>query len=480
MTQKTNWKGGTKTHELTYTYDTLGNILTEADTVNGTSVSYTYDRMGQLTGAVHSSGRVESYTYDNAGNILTFNNGTKSHALAYGDSQWTDLLTAVDGQSITYDAIGNPLSYYDGYRYTFTWTEGRRLASVQYGSQLTRYLYDANGLRTKKINPNGTYVEYYIVDGRYLGEIHYTASGGVDLFIRYNYDESGSVVGISLWNSGYSNAWEDYYFVKNLQGDVLKVYRESDHAVAASYSYDSWGNILATTGSLNFDGRAIKDLNPFRYRTYYYDNETWFYYLQSRYYDPAIGRFINADAYASTGQGIIGHNMFAYCGNNPIAYADHWGYCPYSGTAEDFRRLEAGLPPANCKCASRYLFDNTNFNYDENKPNSIKINVPIEDHQYLLSMNDDEYKEFIDLLNRRSMYLSAYQISLDYSQRAQLYGELEVHAIGWDLAGLFPKNNILYTKCGVAEISIIDNKVKDGRIIVDVPSRLIGGCYDKN
>jgi len=140
--------------------------------------------------------------------------------------------------------------------------------------------------------------------------------------MRYTYDESGSVVGFSLWNAG-DTAWADYYFIKNLQGDVMRVYRASDHAEVASYTYDAWGNILTKSG-------ILAELNPFRYRSYYYDNETYFYYLQSRYYDPAIGRFINADAFASTGQGIIGHNMFAYCGNNPVCRVDPTGTCYYT------------------------------------------------------------------------------------------------------------------------------------------------------
>ncbi len=87
----------------------------------------------------------------------------------------------------------------------------------------------------------------------------------------------------------------------------------------ASYEYDAWGNILSQSGSM-------AEKNPLRYRGYYYDNETGFYYLQSRYYDPAVKRFINADIYASTGQGFIGTNMFAYCNNNPISFSDYTGY----------------------------------------------------------------------------------------------------------------------------------------------------------
>ena len=75
------------------------------------------------------------------------------------------------------------------------------------------------------------------------------------------------------------------------------------------YTYDAWGNILSTTGSM---ASTLGQISPLRYRGYVYDEETELYYLQSRYYDPAIGRFLNADAFVSTGQGLLGNNMFAY------------------------------------------------------------------------------------------------------------------------------------------------------------------------
>jgi RHS repeat-associated protein len=88
------------------------------------------------------------------------------------------------------------------------------------------------------------------------------------------------------------------------------------------YTYDAWGKVLSTTGSL---ASTLGKNNPFRYRSYYYDNETGFYYLQSRYYDPVISRFINADEYVTTGQGLDGANMFSYCGNDPVNRADNNG-----------------------------------------------------------------------------------------------------------------------------------------------------------
>ena len=109
-----------------------------------------------------------------------------------------------------------------------------------------------------------------------------------------------------------------YYYVTNLQGDVMGLVDTSGNSVA-SYTYDPYGKVLTATG-------ALAEKNPLRYRGYYYDFESGLYYLQSRYYDPATRRFINADSYASTGQGLIGHNMFAYCNNDPGNSIDPYGY----------------------------------------------------------------------------------------------------------------------------------------------------------
>ena len=118
-----------------------------------------------------------------------------------------------------------------------------------------------------------------------------------------------------------------YYYVLNLQGDVVKLIT-SGGTVIANYEYNAWGELLSVTNSAGTEittATHVGLLNPLRYRGYYFDSETGFYYLQSRYYDPVTHRFINADSYASTGQGILGYNMFAYCLNNPVMYADHDG-----------------------------------------------------------------------------------------------------------------------------------------------------------
>ena len=150
-----------------------------------------------------------------------------------------------------------------------------------------------------------------------------------DTTIDFFYSNSGQLY--ALKHNGTT-----YYYITNLQGDVMSIV-DGTGAVVVSYEYDPYGNILSTTGTL---ADTLGVINPLRYRGYVYDQECDLYYLQSRYYDPQTGRFINADAYASTGQGIIGNNMFAYCSNNPIKYTDTAGTrCEIAD-----RGLEEGRP----------------------------------------------------------------------------------------------------------------------------------------
>ena len=151
-----------------------------------------------------------------------------------------------------------------------------------------------------------------IFDGIMYGERKYDANG--ETVIYYLYDENNNKYGF-IYNGKY------YYYQINLQGDVIGIYDENGQLVV-QYAYDVWGKPLSVTGAL---ASTIGQINPIRYRGYYYDNETGFYYVSSRYYDPEIGRWINADGYVATGQGILGNNMFAYCGNNPVNRADPSG-----------------------------------------------------------------------------------------------------------------------------------------------------------
>ena len=138
--------------------------------------------------------------------------------------------------------------------------------------------------------------------------------GSTTKTLDFRYDNVGYPYAL-IYNNGSTTA--TYYYITNLQGDVMYLVDSNGNQVAA-YTYDPYGKILSAYGSM-------AEINPLRYRGYYYDAETGFYYLQSRYYDPNTCRFINADSYTSTGRGLIGYNMFAYCENDPVNYKDVGG-----------------------------------------------------------------------------------------------------------------------------------------------------------
>ena len=176
------------------------------------------------------------------------------------------------------------------------------------------------------VAPQGTHVtgkqtvthEYLTLNGKVARETIKT-NNSLTAVLDFIYDESGKPFALKYSTNGTS--FQTYYYVLNLQGDVVELIHYIpgfEYESVATYEYDAWGNIVSSSGRL-------AEINPLRYRGYYYDSETGFYYLQSRYYDPVNRRFINADSYASTGQGFIGTNMFAYCNNSPILFVDHDG-----------------------------------------------------------------------------------------------------------------------------------------------------------
>ena len=178
-----------------------------------------------------------------------------------------------------------------------------------------------NTAETQATHPGQTLVSTQTVTYEYLTRAGKVARETVTRdnsteILDFLYDESGRPFAMNYSTNG-GSSFITYYYVLNLQGDVVKLVTSSGSAVA-TYEYDAWGNILSKSGTM-------ADKNPLRYRGYYYDTETGFYYLQSRYYDPTMRRFLNADAYASTGQGFIGTNMFAYCNNNPVIFVDNGG-----------------------------------------------------------------------------------------------------------------------------------------------------------
>ena len=188
------------------------------------------------------------------------------------------------------------------------WQGGRQLASMTKGSDTLSFAYNESGLRTSK-TVNGV-THSYVWQGSKL------AADITDAYTLYfHYDSTGDVIGFTRTANGTDT---EYFYVKNLPGDILKVITATG-TEAATYTYDSWGKLLTSSGDM-------AGVNPLRYRGYFYDTETGLYYLKSRYYDPEVGRFINPDAFATTDvDGVLSANMFAYCENNPIRNSDTAG-----------------------------------------------------------------------------------------------------------------------------------------------------------
>ena len=159
--------------------------------------------------------------------------------------------------------------------------------------------------------------EYLTLSGKVARETIKT-DNSLTAVLDFVYDDAGRPFALKYSTDGTS--FKTYYYVLNLQGDVVKLIHYIpgfEYESVATYEYDAWGNVSSS-------GR-LAEINPLRYRGYYYDNETGFYYLQSRYYDPANRRFINADGLISSNWSFSGLNMFAYCENDPVGRSDPSG-----------------------------------------------------------------------------------------------------------------------------------------------------------
>ena len=332
----TGYTFGSSSRGFTYTYDAAGNI--SRIVTAGTSVpkaaqlkEYTYDTQGQLATEKNGSGTTFGYAYDTAGNIRSITkDGAVTKSFGYTNPSWPDLLTSVtangttkdvlyEGQSQTSDlpSSGNPVTYYNGKDYAFTWTKGRQLAKAVVDGKTVEYTYDMSGVRTSK-TVNGTTYNYTTLSGKVMRQ----QWDGKTL--EFVYDD-GSQPFAMIYNDGSTSTL--YYYVLNAQGDVIALLN-ANGTLAASYNYGAWGNysVHGADGKKTTDATFIGHINPLRYRGYYYDRETRLYYLQSRYYDFAICRFINADTFATTdANGLLSANMFAYCENNPIMRTDEDG-----------------------------------------------------------------------------------------------------------------------------------------------------------
>lgn len=308
--------------ELTYTYDETGNITGISD--GQQEITYVYDLLGQLIRVndpydttAGTAGTTWVFAYDHGGNIqqktaYAYTTGSVGAAVqcdtfAYTDANWKDKLTALNGVNITYDEIGNPLS--DG-TWQYKWAQGRQIRGMQKSGEEVAFAYNADGLRVQK-TATSTGTTKYIMHGRNL--VHLIRG---DENLHFFYDAQNKPA-IAIYNG------TAYAYLYNQQDDVVGMV-DSEGQLVVKYQYDAWGQPISTGGAL---AETLGALNPFRYRGYIYDEETGLYYLRSRYYNPKLSRFINADDVEALGADgdINGYQLFNYCMNDPVNRRDEAG-----------------------------------------------------------------------------------------------------------------------------------------------------------
>lgn len=317
-----NWLSMGK--KFSYKYDDLGNIK-EIYENNGQDpkVQYFYDQYNQLIREnnkyLGTNGQTVVYEYDLTGNILekkiytyvSENNEVdltdslleNSIVYGYSGSDWKDQMTSYNNQEIIYDGIGNPTKYRDDWK--FEWVRGRRLDKASKTGYDINYKYDDSGIRTQK-TVNGVTTNFVTSGMQILAQ-----KIGNDV-LAWQIAGNGSTTGFDYNGT-------QYYYLKNAQGDIVAI-ADAAGNIVANYTYDSWGKLISIKDGNGVDissnAAHIANINPLRYRGYYYDFEIGLYYLNSRYYDPETGRFISAD------DNLSDLNLYRYCGNNSINFYD--------------------------------------------------------------------------------------------------------------------------------------------------------------
>lgn len=305
---------------LEFFYDEKDQLIRENNQIDNYTYIYDYDDYGNRTS-------MKYYSYKSGNSILGSLYETRSYTY-YND--WKDKLKTYSVSyhfepeynytiAYNYDNSGNVISMDDSRGttndITFGW-EGRSLISYTSSSTTATYKYNQSGIRDSK-TVDGVTTEY-ILDGTL---VIYEKTGSNEIY--YTYDFDGSLLSI-IYNG------IEYFYIFNVFGDVTHLIDSSGNVVV-EYRYDAYGNLEYKTPS-----SILADVNPYRYRGYRYDEETKLYYLQSRYYNPETGRFINADGLIKSSDSVLGFNKFAYVGNNPIMKTDPSGYCEFADPNDAF------------------------------------------------------------------------------------------------------------------------------------------------
>lgn len=277
--------------EIRYQYDELGRLIREDNPLLDSTIVYKYDTGGNILLKKQYKYSLEERLYSPT--ITSYTNASKGNK---------DQLINFNGEAISYDVMGRPTSIGSN---VLTWNKKGKLTA--YGD--VAYTYGLNGIRTSKI-VDGVKTTYSILNNKILAE----RSKCKEIIYRYSSDKL----------IGFAFNGVEYIYERNIQGDVLRIYRKDSLSLVAEYHYDAYGNHVV----VNRTEEKIGDINPFRYRGYYFDSETGWYYLNARYYSPAMGRFISPDELSildETKSQINGLNLYMYCGDNPVMNIDPSG-----------------------------------------------------------------------------------------------------------------------------------------------------------
>lgn len=302
-----------------YNYDDVGNISTI--TSNNRNEAFTYDNLGRLTRYNHNNNEFEEdFVYDSNGDIESItkkvnNVITDTLNFSYCDDR-LEYVRDSNNNIIKYISYNEDNPFYPtsmtilGSEKVLNW-RGKRLVSV--GNNIT-YCYNDEGIRIGKITPNENTT--FIIENSNIISMTKTISN-ISHRIDFNYDHNGMLFGLR-----YNN--HDYFYVRDILGNILGVVNSNGNYIV-KYSYTAFGECSKQIQT-GFENDFIANNNPFVYKGYYLDEETGFYYLKSRYYDPTICRFISPDDFTYLDEeSLIGINLYAYCNNNPIMYVDENG-----------------------------------------------------------------------------------------------------------------------------------------------------------
>ncbi len=308
--------GGVISDTTEYEYDVSGNIISIKR--DDSEIRYQYDALGRLVREDNPSlNKTIVYKYDSGGNILLKKEYKYSledrlyspniTSYTYASKGNKDQLTNFNGETIAYDVMGRPNSIGN---HKLTWNKKGKLI----GFDDVVYTYGLNGIRTSKV-VNGVKTTYFILNDKILAE----KSDNKEIIYRYSSDKL----------IGFTFNGVEYIYERNIQGDVLRIYQKDNLTLVAEYHYDAYGNHEV----INYTDDTIGDINPFRYRGYYFDSETGWYYLNARYYSPTMSRFISSDELSildKTKSQINGLNLYMYCGDNPVMNVDPSGHFIFS------------------------------------------------------------------------------------------------------------------------------------------------------